>query len=320
MDNLYYNKKKLKQILNKRTGKIRKIWGWILTGLGLLTFTDLFTDPSVTNLVDGLIVLIPGVILLATTYWQVRKWDRYDAIIDNHGNTPIPLIAERMKLPEKTVYSDLQKMVVNDFFIGPNADIGSYVDAERELLVMTYAGQPIKPLPEPAQYYQAQAEPEYDEGQDAAAYSSEPEEDYVDINESEMELTDLDVIRQAIAHTSDDALRGYLYGIEGSFRRIDERVQSEPALKQKTSIRRLYKYYLPQIIELIGKLKEPQTTPEMKKQITATLRDSATAFANIEADIMDKDQMDLEVEMDVLRNMFAQDGLLKEEWQKEKGI
>ena len=32
------------------------------------------------------------------------------------------------------------------------------------------------------------------------------------------------------------------------------------------------------------------------------------------------DQMDLEVEMDVLRNMFAQDGLLKEEWQKEKGI
>ncbi len=311
MNNLYYNDKKLKQIKKKRTQKTKRVWGWILTALGALELPSVLSSiaaGSLSGLGGMLIFLIPGIILLLLAKRQVDRWDRYEAIIDNRGNTPISLIAKKMKLPEKTVYSDLQEMIHSDFFIGPNYNIEAYIDAERDLLVMCSGGEPLKPLPDlPTQEEMAAQKEEWTS---AAETASAKADDYMDAEYAGVELTDLEMIQKAITETKDDEVRGYLYGLEGSLRRIDERLQDHPDLKEKMSIKRLYKYYLPQIMELIRKYQAPDTPPELKKQIREALQTSAAALANIEADMLERDQMNAEVDIEVLKNMFAQDGLL----------
>lgn len=305
MNNLYYNNKKLKKIKEKRTQKPKKIWGWILTAIGgvnLISTLGMIGMMDTSALIAPFLFLIPGLYLLLSSQKKVRTWDRYEAIIDNYGNTPISLIAKKMGFSEKKVYSDLQEMIHSDFFIGPNYNIEAYLDAERDLLVMTSGGRPLKPLPdlpeeEPQAYTQAQAQPE-------------PEPEVETPAEEEEELSDLERIREAIATVKDEETRAYLYGLEGSVRRIDERLQAQPELMEKMSIKRLYKYYLPQILELIRKYMAPDTPADLKAQIREALGTSASALANIEADLMERDQMDAEVDIEVLKNMFAQDGLL----------
>ena len=307
MDNLYYNKSRLKKIRNKRTAKMKKVWGWILTVLGGLSLFAEIGALSPEGLADSLIFLIPGILLLLLAKRQVGKWDRYEAIIDNRGNTSIPMIAERMGLSEKTVYSDLQKMIHSDFFIGPNYNIEAYIDAERELLVMSSGGQPLKPLPK-VEPKKPEAKPEPQQWQEKEPEKeAKPKESAKPKEQAKM--SDLDMIREAIARTTDDDVRGYLYGLEGSLRRINERMEKDSDLREKNSIRKLYRYYLPQIMELIRRYESPDTPAETKRQIRDALRTSANALSNIEADILEKDQLDVEVNIETLKNMFAQDGL-----------
>ena len=148
MNNLYYNDKKLKQIKSKRTQKRKRVWGWILTVLGALELPAAIAALDASALISPLIFLIPGIILLLTAKKKVDTWDRYEAIIDNMGNTPISLIAKKMGFSEPRVYSDLQEMIHSDFFIGPNCNIEAYVDAEHDMLVMASGGKPLRPIPD----------------------------------------------------------------------------------------------------------------------------------------------------------------------------
>ncbi len=301
MNNLYYNNKKLKKIKEKRTQKTKKIWGWILTAIGGISFLGSLTDFDISGMMSSLLFLAPGLFLVLSARKKVSTWDRYEAIIDNRGNTPVSLIARKMGFSEAKVYSDLQEMIHSDFFIGPNCNIEAYLDAERNMLVMASGGKPLRPLPD---LPEEEPQPQEEEAPEAA-YEPADEEP-----EEEIPMTDLERIREAISTTEDEEVRGYLYGLEGSVRRIDERLQSKPELKEKTSIRRLYKYYLPQILELIRKYKAPDTPADLRQQIKEALGTSAGALANIEADLLEHDQMNAEVDIETLKNMFAQDGLL----------
>ena len=325
MDNLYFNEKRLKTIRNRRSCRTMKIWGWILTALGGVSMIDSIGDFSMGDFADGLISLIPGVILLYLAKSQVNKWDRYEALIDNRGNTSISMLAERMKLAKKTVYSDLQKMIANDFFIGPNYNIEAHIDGERDLLVMTIGGRPIKPLPETKDTFSEKEREKEASASDGAEqpFGSRPSEgnwhDDEDAPQAEwkqahfikVKMTDLEMIHKAIRETEDEDVRSSLYGIEGSLRRIDGRVQSDPEIKKTGSIRNLYRYYLPQIMELIENYQSEDIPDETKNEIKKALHTSAEALGNIEADILEKEQMDIEVDIQVLKNMFAQDGLLR---------
>lgn len=317
MDNLYFNPRRLRKIKNKRSCRTMKIWGWILTALGGITILDglgamVMSGGGLANVFDGLFFLIPGAFLLLWARHQVGKWDRYESLIDNQGNTSIEMLTERMKLPEKTVYADLHKMIGNDFFIGPNFNIESYIDGERNMLVMMVGGKPLKPLPD------IKKRPGEEGAAEEDRQDEKTQEEFKREPSIKVQMSDLDTIRRAIAGTSEDDVRSSLYGIEGSMRRIDERVQGDPGLRKKNSIRKLYKYYLPQIMDLIRQYQRPETGSEAKEQIKTALSTSAGALANIEADLLEKEQMDIEVDIQVLKNMFAQDGLLRDAVKKEE--
>ena len=315
MDNLYFNQKRLKKIKSKRTAKVKRIWGWVLTALGgitvLSTLGDMFMsgfDPG--DLIGGLIFLIPGILLLLSAKKQVSKWDRYEALINHRGNTSIPLLAQRMALPQKQVYTDLHTMIGNDFFIGPNYNIEARIDPERELLVMYSGGRPLEPIPEPKAEAAAQEAPSEGNWQDPEDLA---EAEWKEEPPIQVKLTDLEQIQEAIRNTKDEDVRNSLYGLEGSFRRIDEKVQEDPELKKTGSVRKLYRYYLPQIMELIRAYESDDTPADIRAQIRDSLRNGATALSTIEAELIEKDQMDMELDIEVLNRMFASDGLLRED-------
>ncbi len=327
MDNLYFNEKRLKKIRNKRSCRTMKIWGWVLTAIGGISMLESISNFSMGDFMDGLLFLIPGVVLLYLAKSQVNKWDRYEALIDNRGNTSISMLAERMKLAKKTVYSDLQKMIASDFFIGPNYNIEAHIDGERDLLVMTIGGRPIKPLPETEDAFREKEEKEaysYKGGEQARPSEGNWQDDE-DAPQAEwkqepvikVKMTDLEMIQKAIRETGEEDVRSSLYGIEGSLRRIDGRVQSDPEIKKTGSIRNLYRYYLPQIMELIENYQSEDISDETRNEIKKALHTSAEALGNIEADILEKEQMDIEVDIQVLKNMFAQDGLLRRDMDAE---
>lgn len=289
-----------------------KIWGWVLTSLGgitaLETLVGLASGGGADGLVSALVFLIPGLLLLWMAARQVKRWDRYEALINKEGNTSIPMLARRMKLSEKTVYADLHRMISNDFFVGPAFNVEARIDGEHEMLVMCRGGVPIEPLPEKVQEEAPREEPAEGNWQDPEDI---PQAQWQD-NPIRVEMTDLETIQQAIAMTPEEDVRNSLYGLEGSLRRIDERVQENPELKKKSSIRNLYRYYMPQIIELIQRYQDDDTTEDTRRQIRKALLTSANALSNIEADLLESDQMDVEVDIEVLKNMFAKDGLIRD--------
>ena len=328
MDNLYFNEKRLKKIRNKRSCRTMKIWGWVLTAIGGISMLESISNFSMGDIMDGLLFLIPGVVLLYLAKSQVNKWDRYEALIDNKGNTSISMLAERMKLAKKTVYSDLQKMIASDFFIGPNYNIEAHIDGERDLLVMTIGGRPIKPLPETEDAFREKEGEKEASGYNGGEQARPSEGNWQDDEDApqaewkqepviKVKMTDLEMIQKAIRETGEEDVRSSLYGIEGSLRRIDGRVQSDPEIKKTGSIRNLYRYYLPQIMELIENYRSEDISDETRNEIKKALHTSAEALGNIEADILEKEQMDIEVDIQVLKNMFAQDGLLRRDMDAE---
>ena len=109
--------KEEKKIKNKRTGRTRMIWGWILLIVGGLNVIDGFRLFNI-SFVEGLqgiafplILALVGVYLIQSTKKNVAKWDKYDALINQNGNTPLPMLADKMGLPLEQVRKDIQFML-----------------------------------------------------------------------------------------------------------------------------------------------------------------------------------------------------------------
>ena len=88
--------------------------------------------------------------LHVTSKRRQTKWGKYEALINWEGNTSLEYISQNTGYPMDKVISDLQEMIDKKFLIGPMENLGSYIDKNNELLVMTdiRTGQPLEPLDE----------------------------------------------------------------------------------------------------------------------------------------------------------------------------
>lgn len=272
----------LKKIRNKRTGKVRKIWGWILVVLGLGT----------------LLLLVVGIILLVTTNKKVKLWDSYDALINPRGNTSLDYIAQSVDKPMYEIISDLEEMIDNKFFVGPEGDIETVIDTHRNMLVMCRDGKQMQPF-----YDQEKRNPDYDINSYDAVYAETREE-------KKPEYTSADRINEAINKVDDEDVRLTLERLSASISRIEARIAEDPDLEKMNNIKKLKSFYLPQTLELIDKYINRRGAPEVLEKIKETLKMSANAFETIEANIIEFGDIDTMGDIAVLTNMFAREGLL----------
>ena len=298
MNKTLFSWNEIKKIRNKRTGKTRYILGCIAAAIGMMETMDFVQYPyswHLDSLIMGLILLLIGLGLLLFTWRKVDKWNRYEAYINNRGNTSISYIAKALGETEDEVRATLQQMINNHFFLGPESNVEAYIDGPRNLLVMTVDGKPLEPIEETVRRQNAQE----------AEAAAKPEK-----KAEPAKMAGEKVLRDAMVSADDREVRKALSDLEGSITRISAKLAEDPQLKEKSSIRNLQRHYLPMTLELVRKYQAEENSPETMEQIGKALTVCAAAFGNIERKITESDDMNTEADIETLQAMLAQDGLL----------
>ncbi len=306
-----FNWKDIKKIRNKRTGKIRYILSGIMSVVGITQVMDFVEYPypwHADSLIIGGILLLAGVVIALTTWRKVDKWNRYEAFINNRGNTSISFLARALGEEEDDVCATLQQMINEHFFLGPESNVEAYIDGPRKLLVMTVNGKPLEPIEETVRRMKAE-EPKAEEKAEAKARSRQAAP--APAQTAPAHSQNVDLLRQAIETTEDKIVKASLYDLEGSVRRIEQKLADEPELAENQNIRNLQRHYLPMTMDLVKKYMEERNSPRTMDMIGQALGTCASAFTSIERKLTERDDMSTEADILTLQTMFAQDGLLQ---------
>ena len=296
--------KEEKKIKNKRTGRTRMIWGWILLIVGGLNVIDGFRLFNI-SFVEGLqgiafplILTLVGIYLIQNTKKNVAKWDKYDVLINQNGNTSLPMVADKMGLPIEQVRKDIQQMINEGFFRDEYGNVGAYIHGEHDILVMMRDGQPKEPVEKTVKEQKAAAKAAAEAAAAEAANKERRKDEYADaIGKAAAEVTDPDVA---------DSLRS----IESSVRKINRKIERRPELKESDSVRQLREIYLPKTMELVDKLTHQDAGPEAMLEIKGILNTCAVAYKSIVDKVYKREDEDTLIDIEVLKQTFEREGLL----------
>ena len=293
-----------KKIRNKRSGRVRMIVGWACLILGIM---DLFSNMYAFNisLAQGLqqtilplLMACVGAWLIKSTRKNVAKWNRYDEYINRNGNTSLRMISRKTGTPLKEVTKDIQEMINNGFFKDEEQNIGAYINGEYDILVMMKNGTPMESIQDTIRREEAEAKTEAPKpgtpGEPRVWTEAEYANAVATVAEDE---TDPDVI---------DSLRS----IESSLRKIGRLAERRPELEEKESVKQLRELYLPKTMELIKKLWTSDPGPEAMLEIKGILNTCAKAYGSIVDKLYKSEDEDTLIDMEVLQQIFAREGLL----------
>ena len=283
----------VKKIEKKRSGKKKKIWGIVLVILGLILLEENLSSDGTgaSTIIDFIIFGVPGILLILSGFGKTKKWDKYEAAVNQNGNTPIQQIADAVHEPPSKVRSVLQEMINNYFFIGPNYDIEAYINGEYDMLVMTRNGKPLEPI-------------------EATVERAEKRESSETEKRSMQDNADIKKIRDAISVIEDEDVKNCLYDLEGSVRKINAKLAKSPELEDTTNIRKLKSFYMPQTLSLIDKYQAGLGSDETLAKIKEALQTCADAFGSIERKLNENDDINTQVDIEVLKRTFEREGLL----------
>ena len=293
-----------KKIRNKRSGRVRMIVGWACLILGIM---DLFSNMYAFNvsLLQGLqqtilplLMACVGAWLIKNTRKNVAKWNRYDEYINKNGNTSLRMISRKTGTPLKEVTKDIQEMINNGFFKDEEQNIGAYINGEYDILVMMKNGTPMESIQDTIRREEADAKADAAKPDKPGEPRVWTEAEYANAMATVAEgETDPDVI---------DSLRS----IEGSLRKIGRLAERRPELGEKESVKQLRELYLPKTMELIKKLWVSDPGPEAMLEIKGILNTCATAYGSIVDKLYKSEDEDTLIDMEVLQQIFAREGLL----------
>ena len=293
-----------KKIRNKRSGRVRMIVGWACLILGVM---DLFSNMYAFNvsLLQGLqqtilplLMACVGAWLIKNTRKNVAKWNRYDEYINRNGNTSLRMISRKTGTPLKEVTKDIQEMINNGFFKDEEQNIGAYINGEYDILVMMKNGTPMESIQDTIRREEADAKADAAKPDKPGEPRVWTEAEYANAMATVAEgETDPDVI---------DSLRS----IEGSLRKIGRLAERRPELGEKESVKQLRELYLPKTMELIKKLWVSDPGPEAMLEIKGILNTCATAYGSIVDKLYKSEDEDTLIDMEVLQQIFAREGLL----------
>ncbi|MBQ0079461.1 MAG: hypothetical protein KBS66_06205 [Eubacterium sp.] len=236
-----------------------------------------------------------------------KKWARYEALIDNRGNTKISFIASKMGISEQKAATDIQKMINKGFLKDDANGIAAYINGQYNLVVMTKDGVPIVPVEETMakEIAAKKAKEEADTKRRA-----EEEEKRKRENATSIEEKTIYAIQDAVAAAEDVEVIEYLKKMERSIKTIVKLCKDDPSHLDRKSVQNMKKSYLPSTIELIGKYQKSTTSEDTKAQIKGMFSTLATAFKNIENQLKQHVDIDTELDIDVMRQTLEREGLL----------
>lgn len=298
---MIYDASALKKIKNRRNCRTAKIWGWILLVMGVMSLFGDTGSFELSMFITSLIFIVAGVMLLVTSIRKVRKWDKYESFINNHGNTPIPFLAEKMGLPPEKVRADVQDMINRNFFIYQNGNVEAYINGKYDMLILSVNGIPLEPLNSGQSPNAAGA---------AAGSQSSPQQGTQQSAKTDRPVTYAELIHTAAAKTQDESVRQALADIERSINRTGQKLREQPELGSMDSVARMKTSYIPKTMALLKKYNEGSLNAETTLKVEEVLKNCAKAFGEIENKIFERDNTETQVDVDVLKQMLEREGLL----------
>ena len=298
---MIYDASALKKIKNRRNCRTAKIWGWILLVMGVMSLFGDTGSFELSMFITSLIFIVAGVMLLVTSIRKVRKWDKYESFINNHGNTPIPFLAEKMGLPPEKVRADVQDMINRNFFIYQNGNVEAYINGKYDMLILSVNGIPLEPLNSGQSPNAAGA---------AAGSQSSPQQGTQQSAKTDRPVTYAELIHTAAAKTQDESVRQALADIERSINRTGQKLREQPKLGSMDSVARMKTSYIPKTMALLKKYNEGSLNAETTLKVEEVLKNCAKAFGEIENKIFERDNTETQVDVDVLKQMLEREGLL----------
>ncbi len=221
---------------------------------------------------------------------------KFDPLVDHRGNTRLSFLASTLNMPESKVRSKLQTLIRKGFLAEPNNGISAYISGEYNLLVVTWNGNPIVPIEQTMKDEMVKKQAEAEKARRSAP---------MDI-EDRYHL----VLEDNIASITDEEVARSLKGIDRSIRNICMLTKSNEDLRDNKSIQNMKAKYIPKAVEYIERYVKPTTSDEMKERLKNMFATLDEAFENIEEQIVRRDEFGTDIELDVLKNTLASEGVL----------
>lgn len=302
-DNVYTSNSSNQKPSKKGRGKAKFVWGIVCIVCGLSCLTVLsqpeYKDSLLETVAEGLVLVGVGVMLLCMYISQSNLCNKFEPLIDNRGNTRISYIASSLQMDEAKVRKKLQKLINKGFLSEPKLGIGAYINGEYGLVVMTRNGQPIVPIEKTmATEFEAkrQREENMREGMRCDSYNVE-QKFHMLVEDSEKLMKDEEVVN-------------YLKSMDKSISNIKRLVDESPEEADNKNVQNMRSKYIPSTIELIEKYARRTTSADTRNEIKGMFSTLSKAFANIEKQLVEKDDMDTEIDIEVMRQTLAREGLL----------
>lgn len=231
-----------------------------------------------------------------------KKFDRYCSLMSDRTYYEISYLSEQLRQPRKQTIKELSKLIQLGAF--PQG----HIDSKKEYFIgddATYT------------HYLTSMEL-------AARRRSETDTEKLDKIRGEIDKGREHIrrIKQANTLILNDNISSKLNDTEIILGRIFDRVEQKPELLP--DIRKLLEYYLPitqklldAYIDLDSQSSSSDNIEKSKTEIEKSLDTINTAFFNLYNSLFDDDKVDIISDISVLRAMFAQEGLNKNDFSGE---
>lgn len=283
-----------------------------LSAVGWQSFTGVLMGVlAQSNFVDGGFeagTLILGLLcasFLVSAVFSFFKWRKlrriasYQSVLGDRSFCPVRELAEMSEKKESAVRSDLRRLILSgdytDVYLSPDAS-HLFASETAYRLYMAHAAEAARAAAEPA------PEP--------APAAEEPGT----LEQTRAFLRD---IREAQRHISDAAVLSETHRIEAYTQSILAWLEKHP--EDAGQIRRFVSYYMPTTLKLLTAWNEvtPQAdsssvAEEIQTDIRGILRTVATAFQNLQDNLLKDTALDISAEISALETVLAQDGLTRD--------
>ncbi len=310
----------------KKSELVKIILGALSLYGGIDKLTEIVTESAeaaeVMDIIAGLVLLGLGIGALYVGFRNMRLYNTCEGVINKNGNTSIDAIAQALQKPYDTTVSILSAMLRKNYF--PNA----YIDYPNRQLVMTKNGQPITPVVPYTGAVCPHCHGPIEENALFCKHCGKQLKDNAAVKEAkeqaeaqkkqEEKRKHIRELSELVKEIDEKEFTAKLTELKDMSEKIFQKVEEDPDLA--ANFRKFINIYMPTIINAVRTYKSVRSadynideTIESRKDALDALDMGIGASRTLLGQIYDADQLNVSVELEMLRRMMAADGLVKTE-------
>ena len=321
-----------KNVPTENTKRKSELVKYILGAISVLCGVQSFIDPSISGfghgilarLVTSLILVAVGALAIYRGLYNTKIYTVCEGVIKKDGNTPIDQIAMAIKRPYDEAVSVVSSMLKKNYF--PHA----YIDYKNRLLVMTKEGQPMEPIiPFTGKVCPHCNGPVAEDavycihcGKQIKATDEQIDQT---VNNKSTKVGDkafITEIEALIKNIGEQEFVEKLTVLKDVSEKIYDRVKDDD--DSVSSIRKFANIYMPAIINAVKTYESVRDadcsideTLESRKDAMDALDMGVDASKKLLNQLYQPDQLNVSVELEMLKRMMEADGLIQEQDSQE---